>query len=188
MRKFFLILFFLTITLIGNAQEHLSFKGIPIEGSLSSFCQKLKAKGFTQIDKDNNVTVFKGYFTERKAVIAVGATDYGKNVHSVAVMVEESSQWKSLEDTYDYFKSLYTRKYGHPVKSREQNPSPSDDNYLLMHELKEGKVNYESLWSVPGGNIELSIMKWEYLKGIVRILYRDSLNAEIKIQKELEDI
>lgn len=29
------------------AQEHLSPKGIPIEGSLTDFCQKLKAKGFT---------------------------------------------------------------------------------------------------------------------------------------------
>lgn len=31
------------------AQEHLSFKGIPIEGSMTEFCQKLKTKGFTSI-------------------------------------------------------------------------------------------------------------------------------------------
>ena len=33
------------------AQEHLSFKGIPIEGSMTAFCQKLKAKGFTQMGR-----------------------------------------------------------------------------------------------------------------------------------------
>lgn len=32
------------------AQEHLSFKGIPIEGSMTEFCQKLKTKGFTGTD------------------------------------------------------------------------------------------------------------------------------------------
>lgn len=42
------------------AQEHLSFKGIPIEGSMTAFCQKLKAKGFTQMGRDNNVTMFTG--------------------------------------------------------------------------------------------------------------------------------
>ena len=47
------------------AQEHLSFKGIPIEGSMTAFCQKLKAKGFTQMGRDNNVTMFTGDFTGR---------------------------------------------------------------------------------------------------------------------------
>ena len=49
------------------AQEHLSFKGIPIEGSMTAFCQKLKAKGFTQMGRDNNVTMFTGDFTGRQA-------------------------------------------------------------------------------------------------------------------------
>lgn len=35
------------------AQEHLSFKGIPIEGSMTEFCQKLKTKGFTSIVDTN---------------------------------------------------------------------------------------------------------------------------------------
>ena len=34
------------------AQEHLSFKDIPIEESMTEFCQKLKAKGFTSIEQD----------------------------------------------------------------------------------------------------------------------------------------
>lgn len=34
------------------AQEHLSFKGIPIEGSMTEFCQKLKTKGFTSIGQE----------------------------------------------------------------------------------------------------------------------------------------
>ena len=62
------------------AQEHLSFKGIPIEGSMTSFCQKLKAKGFTSIGRDNNITLFTGDFTGRKATVGVTATDDGKNV------------------------------------------------------------------------------------------------------------
>ena len=47
---FILTLIFFSIHL--TAQEHLTFKGIPIEGSMSEFCQKLKAKGLTLINKD----------------------------------------------------------------------------------------------------------------------------------------
>ena len=43
------------------AQEHLSFKGIPIEGSMTAFCQKLKAKGCSQVilqaDRQQSVSV-----------------------------------------------------------------------------------------------------------------------------------
>ena len=59
------------------AQEHLSFKGIPIAGSMTAFCQKLNAKGFTQMGRDNNVTMFTGDFTGRQAKVGVGATDDG---------------------------------------------------------------------------------------------------------------
>ena len=52
MRKLIVLLAFMVITLTSYAQsgsEHLTFKGIPIEGSMTEFCQKLKNKGFTSI-------------------------------------------------------------------------------------------------------------------------------------------
>ena len=51
-----LMLLFVAICIM--AQEHLSFKGIPIEGSMTTFCQELKAKGFTSIGRDKNLTLF----------------------------------------------------------------------------------------------------------------------------------
>ena len=122
------------------AQEHLSFKGIPIEGSMTAFCQKLKAKGFTQMGRDNNVTMFTGDFTGRQATVGVGATDDGKSVHSVVVIFDESSEWNTLVNTYDYYKGLYIRKYGEPSACREHNPSRQDSNISLMYELGQGTV------------------------------------------------
>jgi hypothetical protein len=55
--------------------EHLTFKGIPIEGSMTEFCQKLKSKGFTSIGSENNLALFMGDFTGRNATIGVTATD-----------------------------------------------------------------------------------------------------------------
>ena len=87
-----------------NAQEHLSFKGIPIEGSISTFCQKLKAKGLTQVHSEDNIRLFTGDFTGRGATIGVIADQSGKNVFSVVVLLSKSDEWNTLVNTYDYCK------------------------------------------------------------------------------------
>lgn len=188
MKKFLITLVLSCISLCVFSQEHLSFKGIPIEGSMSAFCQKLKSKGYTQFGQNNNITLFKGDFTGRPATIAVGATDDGNNVHSVVVIFDECSEWNTLVDTYNYYKELYTRKYGSPSACLENNPSHSDSNTMLMLELSQGTVTYASGWSVTGGTIELSIDKAGYTDGVVIIRYRDAQNVEAKIQSDLEDI
>ena len=78
MKKIFVTLTVLLAAINVLAQEHLSFKGVPIEGSMTEFCQKLKAKGFTSIGRENNITLFSGDFTGRKATVGVTATDDGK--------------------------------------------------------------------------------------------------------------
>ena len=171
------------------AQEHLSFKGIPIEGSMTAFCQKLKAKGFTSIGSENNLTLFTGDFTGRNAIVGVTATDDGKDVFAVVVLFDPSGEWNALVNTYDYYKDLYTRKYGKPSISKEKNPALSDSNTALMAEVHQGTVVYGSAWEVTGGDIQLSIEKSSGVyKGMVMIRYRDSQNVEAKIQNDLNDI
>ena len=51
MKKILITLTVLFAVIDIMAQEHLSFKGIPIEGSMTEFCQKLKSKGFTSIGR-----------------------------------------------------------------------------------------------------------------------------------------
>lgn len=186
------IIFTLTLLFVAfniMAQEHLSFKGIPIEGSMTAFCQKLKAKGLTSIGSENNTTLFEGDFTGRNATIGVIATDDGKNVFAVLVLFESSDEWKTLVDTYDYYKDLYIRKYGKPKISKENNPAHSDSNVALMEEVYQGTIKYGSTWEVTGGDIQLSIEKSSrFYEGMVMIRYRDSQNTEAKIKNDLNDI
>ena len=192
MKKLTAMFAFMVIALTSYAQsnsEHLSFKGIPIEGSMSEFCQKLKAKGFTSIGSENNLALFMGDFTGRNATIGVTATDDGKNVFAVAVLFDPSDEWNTLVNTYSYYKDLYTRKYGKPTISKEKNPALSDSNTALLAEVHQGSVVWASAWEVTGGDIELSIEKTSgFYEGVVVIRYRDSQNVETKIQKDLEDI
>ena len=169
--------------------EHLTFKGVPIEGNMTEFCQKLKAKGLTYIGRENNISLFEGDFTGRNATIAVTATDDGNNVFAVVVFFDPTGEWNNLVNTFNYYKDLYTRKYGQPSISKENNPAYSDSNLALMAEVYQGTVVWASAWEVTGGDIELSIEKSSgFYEGMVMIRYRDSQNVEAKIQKDLEDI
>lgn len=189
MRKLFVTFIVLFVAFNSMAQEHLTFKGIPIEGSMTEFCQKLQAKGFTQVGRENNRTMFSGNFTGRNATVGVISTDDLKNVFAVVVFFDASGEWKTLTNTYNYYKDLYSRKYGSAAASIENNPSRSDSNFSLMREVHKGTVNYYSEWEVRGGFIRLSIEKsLGYCEGFVVIHYRDTINNETKIQKDLDDI
>ena len=185
---------FLTFTIVATASaqeesEHLTFKGIPIEGSMTEFCQKLRTKGFTSIGRENNIALFTGDFTGREATVGVTATDDGKNVFAIGVLFDPSREWNTLVNTYEYYKDLYTRKYGEPTVSKEENPALSDSNTALMAEVYQGTVTYGSVWEVAGGDIQLSIEKSSGVyEGIVVIRYRDSQNVEAKIKSDLDDI
>lgn len=96
MKKILITLTVLFAVIDIMAQEHLSFKGIPIEGSMTEFCQKLKSKGFTSIGRENNITLFSGDFTGRQATVGVTATDDGKNVFAVVVLFDPSGEWNTL--------------------------------------------------------------------------------------------
>lgn len=181
------LLFLASVNLI--AQEHLSFKGIPIQGSMAEFCQRLKTKGLKQIGYEEKVTFFTGDFTGRNATIAVTASDDGKNVYGVVVIFDSSEEWNTLVDTYSYYKDLYIRKYDYPSISKEKNPAHDDSNIALMAEVYQGTVEYYSVWEVTGGKIQLSIEKSSgFYEGMVIIRYQDAQNVEAKIQKDLEDI
>jgi hypothetical protein len=50
MRTIFSALLFVSVTVISVAQDHLTFKGVPIDGTLSSYVAQLEKSGFDLID------------------------------------------------------------------------------------------------------------------------------------------
>ena len=180
MKKHFLTLLLCCFAICGFAQEHLSFKGIPITGSMTSFCQKLKTKGFVQIGSEGNIRLFKGDFTGRQATVGAVAADNGQDVFTVAVFFDETGNWNTLVNTYEHYKDLYIEKYGNPTQCVENNPSRSDSNTSLMYELFQGRVTYACIFEAPGGLIQISIEKGNSNDGFVMIKYQDAPLVSLK--------
>lgn len=60
------------LTMTSNAQnntektEHMTFKGVPIDGTLNEYVSKMKQSGFTLIDTEDGVAMLKGDFAAYK--------------------------------------------------------------------------------------------------------------------------
>lgn len=195
MKRILSLVMVAVITVMAVAQDtkpHLQFKGIPIQGSISEFCKKLEEKGFYPVySTETDLKIFKGDFTGRQATVGVKSTEDGKNVFGVTVLFEESSDWNTLESLYNYYKDLYTTKYGKPKTCIEDNREKNrrySSNTSLMYELSQGRVTWCSQYKVEGGNIKLSIEKSGISEGVVVIKYQDSQNVEQKRQNDLDDI
>lgn len=187
MKKLLTLIISLFIVTLSFAQETISFKGIPIEGSMRNFCRELENKGFKNITESNKIALFSGNFAEKDVLIIVGSPDNGNNVSTVIVRFLVSDKWESLSSTYEYYKNLYIKKYGDPSISTEYNPISSESNKKIMKELRNGNIDYTTIWDVPGGGVQLSIeTDPETKKGCVVVSYINPKN--LSSNSEIDDI
>jgi len=111
------------------AQEHLAFKGVPIDGTLSSYIAKMSAKGFVSVSSQNGVAILKGNFAAHKSCTIWVATMQNKNLVSrIAVVFPDHSQWQYLYGDYSELKELLTVKYGKPTNCIEEFPTQTGNN------------------------------------------------------------
>ena len=61
MKKVFVLLFIAFSFVESHAQEHLTFKGVPIDGTLDVYVEKMKKAGFSYIGNDDGIALLQGY-------------------------------------------------------------------------------------------------------------------------------
>lgn len=129
MRKTLLALFLMFFVAFSvNAQEHMKFMGIPIDGTQNEFGVKLIAKGFVKKGIDGNIHSFKGRFTGKDVDVYVLATEKTKVVWKVVVFFEKETSWSSIKTMFNDYKVMLTEKYG----------KPSDDFHFFVKPYYEG--------------------------------------------------
>ena len=136
----------LAVSMVCSAQtNHMKFKGIPMEGTLNSFVQKLKEKGFTYLGQQDGMALLKGEFAATKGcTVGVARFSDRDQVNLVAVIFPEEETWNSITRSYYNLKDMLTEKYGNPESIEEfTNREPSDD-FLKFHALLNDECNYIS--------------------------------------------
>lgn len=98
MKHLFLTVLLSVLVNLSFAQtNHMKFKGIPMEGTLNSFVQKLKDKGFTYIGAQDGMAILKGEFAATKGcTIGVARFEDRDQVNIVAVIFPEKDSWTGI--------------------------------------------------------------------------------------------
>lgn len=182
------LIFMYSITSMAQT-EHMTFKGVPIDGQLNAFVSALEKQGYTKKLQNDDGAILKGDFAGKSdCTIFVVATKVSKTVWKVAIKFPEKASWYSLKDEYKTFRESYTNKYGKPVTYEFfSDPYYEGDGYELQA-LRKKKCTYVSFFTSSRGNIALEMTD----DSCVQVGYEDGINVEIfkreKNQVVLEDI
>jgi hypothetical protein len=173
-----------------QSSEHLSFKGVPIDGKLSEYVSKMKNNGFTLIGIEDGVALLKGDFAAYKnCTIGVSTLKQTDLVSKISVVFPECNTWPSISNNYFTLKELLTEKYGQPTESVEefQSYSQPKDDLSIMTAVQMEECKYYSIYYTDKGRIELSISG--SINGcFVLLAYYDKINSDIIKSKALEDL
>ena len=169
--------------------RHLTFRGVPIDGTLKCFVARMEAVGFECVEKEEGVACLQGDFAAFKDCWVYVQTIDGKDlVSTILVTFPEQDQWKNLSGDYAYLKELLTEKYGKPVSCVERfqtlSFAPKPDDRDKMYLLKDGNCQYTTRYDTEKGQLVLSIEYGErmrYSQGacFVMLSYLDKINNKV---------
>lgn len=172
-----------------SAQDHLAFKGIPIDGNVASFVAKLNENGFQTVKQNDDGYYLEGLFSGHNCVLIVESSLISHTVHTVYVMNELKEDWATLQNDYSVLKKGLTLKYGNPVKMKEEFRSPykDGDGHAYMA-FKGGYADWNSTFKTKAGEIDLYIREQGYSSLNVIVKYEDSVNARLAVQELTSDL
>ena len=172
--------------------NHLTFKGIPITGTLENFAQKMEAKGFKKIYSDKSCIGFKGEFAGySECNVYVFKVPNQNIVYRVGVCFPQESSWANLEKEYYKFKGMLTNKYGDPALQSEtfKEGASTFNNHAKMASLKEGNCDYMAEWVADNGIIQVRIFSIpDTYDGYICLTYFDKINDALAKKAKEDDL
>ena len=174
------------------AQQHLSFKGVPIDGTLKAYTDAMVKAGFHYEDTQDGIALLTGDFAGYKnCVVGVSTLENLDVVSHIAVLFPEKETWTAVLNDYETLKAMLTQKYGKPSDSQEKFTGYVGDNSngFIMHALKEGEYVWYTTFTTGLGDIQLSIAEGpKYATAMVRLVYRDKANGEKVRSAAMDDL
>ena len=169
------------------AQQHLSFLGVPIDGSLTEFVSALEEKGLVAGDYiDTNIATLTTEKNGQPITVLAVATKDLRHTYKVVVMPEPKYGWKNLRNEYLNNKRALVAAYGEPDECYEFFLPPYNTRRMMkryaLKALNEGYAQWVSAFTITGtgdetiGSILLEIRPYAHLARVVTTL-EDEANA-----------
>lgn len=182
------------LILAGNifAQQHLSFKGVPINGTLKEYTDAMVKAGFHyELTQDGTALLTGDFAGYKDCTVGVSTLKNLDVVSHIAVLFPNKDTWSAVLGDYEHLKAMLTEKYGTPSYSQEKFTGyvGDYDNNLVMHALKDDEYVWYTIFTTELGDIELSIMAGtKYNTAMVRLSYYDKANSEKVRNAAMDDL
>lgn len=185
MRKV-LILMLWVVGMTAMAEEHLTFTGIPIDGSLDCFSQALEQQDFRRLRVFNN-PVFEGLFADRLAYVIVETTPETHVVCEVLVAFQKLHQWNELDSAYNALKAKLIAQYGEPAETKEVGEGPQEITQVRQY-FEDAILIRRCKFVTELGTIDLAmdnLRLHELSRGVpyVYLIYTDKANINTAAQE-----
>lgn len=193
MKTFFLTLTFALATMLtsGQTSDHLTFKGVPIDGTLNEYVSKMKQNGFTHLGTEDGTAILNGDFAGYKDChVGVSTLKQKDLVYKIGVLFPEKDTWSRLSANYFDLKEMLTEKYGKPsdvIEKFDGYSQPTDDDDK-MYKVKFDNCKYFSIWQTDKGEIQLSIDHTGVTRCFVKLAYFDKINSATIKKQALDDL
>lgn len=202
MKKTILAWIFAFISVAGfsqNLTEHLTFLGIPINGTITQFQAKLQGKGcvwdkVTSSHLSAGCRAFKGRFADNKVDIYVYYDNKTKIVYRTKAVISGTSEDIALQQ-YEKIKGLLITKYGTQFCGYGTMSEKESLNILVTSKNLKENIDSSDSMSANGfkGEVDLYVTKDDnYLRYPyffnLHIDYLDAINNEKHQNQTLEDI
>ncbi len=184
------ILIMLPISLFAQ-NDHMTFKGVPIDGTLRQFTTKLTQKGFSQMGVENDYAVMNGDFAGYKNCdLLINTVERKDLVYMVSVKFPDLDQWGLLEGNYLKLKRMLTTKYGEPseVIERFQYRQDPKTDFEKLFALQYDQCTFKTIFKTEKGRIGLFLAHEGLKKCYVVLTYIDGINGSLAEDLAMEDL
>ena len=184
--KKLLIIALLAITTIANAQDHLMFKGVEINGTFKTFVANLEKRGCKSGENFFGTFLIKADFAGVEMLVYPQTTSQSQTVYAVVAGTDGIKEEVSLKAQYDELKNLLAQKYG------EGEVATLSDGWYRnsINKLERGNANKALLFETETGKIYLYIHKSDRYGevGSINIQYIDKANEQLRLREANTDI
>lgn len=176
-----------------DSGNHLEFKGVPIDGTLSKFVSRMERKGFETDESGDGKATLTGDFAGFKDCVLTVSTQDGQDVvANIAVRFPDQDQWTYLLADYNNLKDLLTEKYGKPTSCTEKFEMARFegklDDYAKRQKLELDNCKYVTTFATAKGTVTLRLDHESVFHTFVLLTYADRENSAAVRAKALEDL
>ena len=170
--------------------EHLVFKGVPINGSLSQYVKAMQSAGFKLTANGGGSATLVGDFAGYKGcTLKVSTVSNHDLVCTIKVSFSKREQWRELYGDYSNLKSMLTQKYGKPSSCSEAfDKNYVNDDNTRMYYVKFDNCKYVTTYNTSKGTITLRIDHIGVSSCFVSLTYSDKINSSAVRNTALNDL